>query len=465
MEEKLEIEVEDYVSEIIDLVRSISDDNELVEKLNDYHENDIAQTFERLTSNERIRIYKILDPDKISDVFSYIEDIEDYVKELDVHYMAEILENMDSDDAVDILEDMDEEIQEQITSLMDEEAVEDIELIQSYEDDEVGSVMTTNFIVINNKMSIKEAMKSMIEQAKENDNIGTIYVVDENNKFFGAIDLKDLIIARDTVNLDDLVVTSYPYVNDKEIISDCIERIKDYSEDSIPVLNENDEILGVITSQDIIEVVDDEMGDDYAKLAGLTAEEDLEETLLTSMKKRMPWLIALLFLGMLVSTVVGLFENVVASIALVVCFQSLILDMAGNVGTQSLAVTIRVLMDENLTGAQKFKLVLKECRVGFCNGFILGSLAFLFVGLYIWLLKGNPVVYSFLISMCVGVALLFAMIVSSLVGTVIPMFFHKLGVDPAVASGPLITTVNDLVAVVSYYGLAWLLLIEIFKIV
>lgn len=207
------------------------------------------------------------------------------------------------------------------------------------------------------------------------------------------------------------------------------------------------------------------MGDDYAKLAGLTAEEDLKETTFQSMKKRLPWLIALLALGIIVSTVVGVFESVVAVLPIVICFQSLILDMAGNVGTQSLAVTIRVLMDEELTTLQKVGFVFKEVRVGLCNGLFLGSITFLFVGLYIWLFKKVSPDSAFLISGCVGLALMVAMMVSSLVGTLIPMFFHKIKVDPAVASGPLITTVNDLVAVVTYYGLAWILLLNVFKLV
>jgi magnesium transporter len=197
----------------------------------------------------------------------------------------------------------------------------------------------------------------------------------------------------------------------------------------------------------------------------LTAEEDLNETLKESIKKRLPWLIILLFLGIVVSSVVGMFETVVAVIPIVMCFQSLILDMAGNVGTQSLAVTIRVLMDENLTGAKKFHLAIKEMRVGFFNGLLLGGVSFVFIGLYIWLFKANPLTHAFIISGCVGFSLMVAMVISSLVGTLIPMFFHKIKVDPAVASGPLITTVNDLVAVVTYYGLAWLLLIEILHLV
>lgn len=232
-----------------------------------------------------------------------------------------------------------------------------------------------------------------------------------------------------------------------------------------PVLREDRTIVGIITAQDIVEVVDEEMGDDYAKLAGLTAEEDLKETTIESMKKRLPWLIVLLFLGMAVSSVVGIFETVVAVLPIVMCFQSQILDMAGNVGTQSLAVTIRVLMDENLTTTQKMGLVVKEMRVGFSNGLFLGILAFLFIGLYVFLFKHNPLGQAFLISGCVGMALLVAMVISSMVGTLIPMFFHKIKVDPAVASGPLITTVNDHVAVITYYGLAWLLLINVMQMI
>ena len=178
------------------------------------------------------------------------------------------------------------------------------------------------------------------------------------------------------------------------------------------------------------------------------------------MKKRLPWLIILLFLGMAVSSVVGLFENVVAVLPIVICFQSLVLDMAGNVGTQSLAVTIRVLMDENLTGKQKFQLVVKEVKTGSLNGILLGVMALLCLGIYVHFFKGYTWIGAFGISGCVGVSLLVAMAISSAVGTVIPMFFHKIKVDPAVASGPLITTVNDLVAVVTYYGMAWLLLIR-----
>jgi magnesium transporter len=257
--------------------------------------------------------------------------------------------------------------------------------------------------------------------------------------------------------------------SDDEITEDCIERLKDYSENSIPVLDNSNRLLGVITSQNIIEAVDDEMGDDYAKLAGLTAEEDLNEPIKASIKKRIPWLITLLFLGLIVSSAIGIFEDkVVALLPIIAVFQSMVFDMAGNTGTQSLAVTIRVLMDEGVDRKQKAKLVFKEVRVGFCNGLILGSAAFVVVGLYILAFKRPEMLnmplaqYAFTISGCIAFSLFIAMIIASLVGTTIPMVLHKIGIDPAVASGPMITTVNDLIATMVYYGLALALLINAF---
>ena len=449
-----------YVEELLEILRGSLAADELQDQISDYHESDIADAFEQLTEEERKRLYPLLGSEWIAEIFTYIEDPDEYLKELDLGQAAQVLSYMDSDDAVDVLDELDDTTQEKLVGMMDEESSHDIKMLQSYEDDEVGSLMTTNFIVIHENLTIRQAMRELIRQAGENDNISTVYVIDKNDQFYGAIDLKDLIIAREKDALEDIISTSYPYVTDHEKIDDCIEQIKDYAEDSIPVLTEDKQLIGVITAQDLVEVVDDAMGEDYAKLAGLTAEEDLEETTTESMKKRLPWLVILLFLGLAVSTVVGVFETVVAVLPIVMCFQSLILDMAGNVGTQSLAVTIRVLMDENLTAGEKVGLVFKEMKVGFFNGLFLGIMAFIFIGLYIWLLKGNPVVHAFVISGCVGFSLMAAMVISSLVGTLIPMFFHKIKIDPAVASGPLITTVNDLVAVVIYYGLVWILLIH-----
>lgn len=461
--ENEEIMAPDYVQELVELIRSGESEETIAEQIDNYHDNDIASALDELNDYERKKLYQILGIERVSEVFAYLDDVGKYLDELELEKAADIIENMDADDAVDVLEEVDEETRKQLIELMDEESKEDINLIRSYDEDEIGSKMTTNYIEISRKLSIKQAMRELIAQAEENDNITTIYVKDDDNSFYGAINLKDLIIARNYVELDSLISQSYPYVRDHEQIADCIERLKDYAEDSIPVLNETNELIGVITAQDIVEVVDDEMGADYAMLAGMTEEAELEESVLESIKKRLPWLVVLLALSMCVSTITGLFESVISQLAIIVSFQSLILGMSGNVGTQSLAVTIRVLIDENLEAKQKFGMMFREMRVGFSNGLILGLLSFVFIGMYIWLIKGKTPEYAFAISACVGIALMLAMTISSLVGTVVPIFFHEIKVDPAVASGPLITTVNDLVAVVTYYGFAWLLLIKVLQ--
>lgn len=451
-----------YVNELLAIIKGNFTENELKKKIANYHEKDIADALTHLTEQERKRVYGILGAKNVAEIFTYIDDVEKYFGELSLEKAVKVVSFMDSDEAVDLIESLDKDKREELVNNLQGSLKIDIKKILSYDEEEIGSYMTTNYICIHNDLTIGKAMKELIKQAGDNDNISTIYVVDENNKYFGAIDLKDIILARENDELIGIISQSYPYVLEYDKIDDCMDKILEYSEDSIPVLMENGEIVGAITSEDIVELVDDEMGEDYAKLGGLTAEEDLKEPLLESSKKRLPWLVILLFLGMAVSSVVGMSETVVAILPIVICFQSLVLDMAGNVGTQSLAVTIRVLMDEKLTGKEKLMLLIKEVKVGLLNGMILGIMALFFLGIYIHIFKGYTFGNAFLISGCVGISLLVAMVISSMVGTVIPMFFSKIKIDPAVASGPLITTVNDLVAVVTYYGLALVFLINIF---
>ncbi len=453
-------ELQGVLLQLYELIEQDIPDAELAESLSDYHEGDIADIYPKLSEEARKRLARVLSPDVLSDVFSYLENAEDYIEDMDTEHAADIIECMDADDAVDLLDELEEDTRDEIIKLLDDEAAEDIKLINSYEDDAVGSRMTTNFILVKSDMSIKAAMKSMVEQAAENDNVSTIYVENADGTYCGAINLRDLIVARHNIPLDDIIMTSYPSVYATENIEECIDRLKDYQEDSIPVLGAKNEVLGVITSTDLIEAVDDQLGDDYAKLAGLTSEDDMKEPIHRSIVKRIPWLLVLFFLGLGVSAVVGSFEKVISSLPFIVSFQSLVLDMAGNVGTQSLAVTIRVLSDERITARQTFKLLWKESRVGLILGLLLGSLSCVLVGAYLCI-TGTAANTAFLTSGCIGIALLVAMILSSFFGTIIPVFFKKIRIDPAVASGPLITTINDLIAVVTFSGLAWLLIINL----
>ncbi|EGC02808.1 magnesium transporter [Ruminococcus albus] len=453
----------DYEGEIISIIRSNDSPRVMLKKLEDYHGNDLAGVMADLSQQERKKVFRVCSGDMLAEVFEYLEenDAGAYLNEMDLKKAAAVVSLLETDTAVDVLREIEREKRSLIIDALSPEVRKEISLIASFDEDEIGSRMTTNCIIITDDLSVKQAMSELVRQAEENDNITTIFVVDENEEFYGAIDLKELITARSTRTLESLIMTSFPYVYANEEIGECIEKLKDYSEDLIPVLDNSSRLLGVITAKSLIEVVDDEMGEDYVMFAGLTAEEDLQEPLKESMKKRLPWLLVLLGLGLLVSGVVGAFEKVISQLTLIMAFQSLILDMAGNVGTQSLAVTIRVLTDENLTFGQKMHLVAKETRVGLSNGILLGILSFAAVGLYIMIFKHRAAGFSFAVSGCIGISLMLAMLISSAVGTLIPLFFKKIKVDPAVASGPLITTVNDLVAVVTYYGLSWVLLLNV----
>lgn len=449
----------DYAAQIAEIVRSNLTPKRIADRVADFHENDIAAALALLKKEERAKLCSVLDTQMLADVLAYSEARADYIGELAIRRRVAVLSALEPAAAAEYLHPLEKQERNMLLDLMDADIRKELLLISSFGEDEIGSKMTTNYISVHAGIGVRQAMKELVDQAAENDNISTTYVVDDDGTLMGAIDLKDLIVAREGTSLEAITMASYPYVYAEEPIDECIERIKDYSEDSIPVLDSQNRLTGVLTAQDITRLVDDEMGDDYAKLAGLAAEEDLQEPLKKSIAKRLPWLVVLLGLGLVVSGVVGLFEKVVASLTLVVCFQSLILDMAGNVGTQSLAITIRVLMDEHLTRKQKLYLVAKEARIGLYNGVILGALSFVLIGVYL-MLKGNAAQLAFSVSACTGIALLVSMVLSSVAGTAIPLLFKKLNIDPAVASGPLITTVNDLVAVVTYYGLAWLLLIQ-----
>lgn len=451
----------DYKNEVLEIVRSNLAPKLMAEKLMSYHENDIAQAMESMGRDGRRRLFSVLDSQVLADVLEYSDHRAEYISELGIRKKIEVLSHLEATAIVEQLHLLGKDERNTLLELMDAELRREVMLLSSFDQDEIGSRMSTNYVSIGSGLSVRQAMRSLIDQAAENDNISTIYVVDDDLTLAGAIDLKDLIIAREGTALQSVTKSSYPYVYANEQIEDCIERLKDYSEDSFPVLDTDNKLIGVLTSQDITRLVGDELGEDYVRLAGLFAQEDLREPLSKSIGKRLPWLVILLGLGLVVSSVVGAFEGVVAQLPLIISFQSLILDMAGNVGTQSLAVTIRVLMDEKLSPAEKLRLVFKEGRVGLANGLILGLMSFVFIGLYLVLLKSQPGALAFPVSICTGVALTVSILLSSVTGTVVPLVFKKLKVDPAVASGPLITTLNDLVAVVTYYGLAWLLLINI----
>ena len=447
----------DFSDELLEKIRTVKNSVKLKEELEKYHANDIANALPLLTETERKRLYSVLGDEAVSEIFAYLDDPDEYINELSAEKAADIVENMDADDAVDLLDELDEDKKREIIELMEEDSAEDVKLISQYDDDEIGSEMTTNYIDIKSDFSVKQAMDSLVKQAAENDNISTVYVTEENDVFYGAIDLRDLVIARSTTPLSDVIATSYPYLYAHEKISDCLERIKSYAEDSLPVLDSDNRLIGALTSANVVDVVDDEMSEDYAKLAGLSGDEEEDDGVLKSLVKRLPWIFALLVMSLGVSAVIGLFENVIATLPLIVFFQSLVLDMGGNSGTQSLAVTLQEISDERKI--KPAKIIFRETRVAFLGSLVLAVLAFVLLGVYMLVFKAQPPANAFATSACISGALIAAMTVSGCCGAAIPLLFKKLKVDPAVASGPLITTINDFISAIAFYGIAWFFLI------
>lgn len=461
--EEKELISRDYLKEIIDILTSDKSDEEKKEMLLQYHESDIADVLDELKDDERAELYKILGTEAFGEVILYSDDIEEIVEEIKPEVLADILETMDADDALDVLEELDEDLYKEVVGLIeDEEVKEDIKILSQYSDDVIGSEMTNNFITISVNDSVKSAMKKVIKQASENDNVSTIFVLNDNDLFYGVLELRDLIIARDGDDLHKIIKTNYPYFKDEDKIVDVVPQIRDYSLDSYPIINNEGYLVGIVTHDDALDVTYEEFEDDYAKLAGISEEEKADEGLFKSVKKRIPWLVILLVLGLAQSFLMTGFEVVVAGLPIIVFFQTLVLGMSGNTGTQSLAVTIR-----SLSSYDQKKIVLKtlfrELRIGFINGICLSILAFIFVFSFLKLTNQGVVLEKFNLqeglkaASIVGLALLMSMTVSSFVGAIVPIIFKKMKIDPAVASGPFITTINDLTALIIYYSLAAIL--------
>ena len=443
----------DFYAEIINLIVNSVDDESLIDDLNQYHASDIADAFVGLSDEQLVRLYDILPKELLADIITYIEDKERYLELMENEDVAEMLDNMESNDAAEVLEELDEEDIEEINTLVEPETLEDIQLVASYDDDVLGSLMSTDYIMIKSTSTIKEAMKSVIREANDVENINIIYVVDETEKYLGIISLRDLIRARSTDDINDIIKSNYPVLYDYSLVDEIERDILDYELESYGVLDKDGKLIGIVNDETLIDLLEEDYKEDYAMLAGISEIEDTSEPIYKSVLKRLPWLAFLLVIGLFVSLLTSSFENVIKDLITVVFFQSLILGMAGNTGTQSLAVTISKINDDEKKIA---KVILRELLTGFVNGLIIAVLGFGLV-LGFLLLRNNTFDVSLKTSLSVSISLVISMSIASFLGAFVPYVLSKLKVDPAVASGPFITTVNDIVAIVIYYSLATLL--------
>ena len=400
-----------------------------------------------LRNEERQQLYRYLSPKELADLFDGIEeeqeDVEQLLKEMDSSYAADMLTYMFTDNAVDTLNQLDKKDVAMYLSIMDPESAKEIKNLLHYEDDTAGSIMTTEYVAIAADQTIKSAMAYLKEAAADAEIIYYIFVVDEGGYLVGVISLRDLIVNDEDVLIRDVMSERVIAVKVGDDQEDVANTMRDYDFLAVPVTDYKNRMLGIVTVDDIIDVIDEEATADYSGLAGVDVEE-VAENPFHAAKKRLPWLITLLFLGMSTATLIGHYESLVSEASILAVFISLITGTAGNAGTQSLAVAVRRLALQE-DDRSFIRLILSELLTGIITGLITGLTIMLIVG--IWK-------HNFTLGFVIGMAMLCAITVANLAGSLIPMLMDKLGFDPAVASGPFITTLSDLTSVLIYFSIA-----------
>lgn len=407
-----------------------------------------GQFYQSIDEEERKQVYNYLSPKELADMFDVIEEdnenMKDYIAEMRPNYAAEMLSEMYTDNAVDLLNMLDKSQKAKYLSLMSSEDAGEIKELLHYEDDTAGSIMTTEFVSIVANQTVRSAMYVLKNQADVAETIYYVYVVDQENHLVGVISLRDLIVNDDDTMISDVLSERVISVHVGDDQEDVAQTIRDYDFLALPVTDYDDHLLGIVTVDDIIDVIDDEAASDYSGLAGVNVEE-VSENPIKAASKRLPWLITLLFLGMSTATLISHYEELVSEASILAVFISLITGTAGNAGTQSLAVAVRRLAISDEKDNSFGRLILSEVLTGLVTGAVTGVAIFIVVG--VWQ-------HNFPLGFVIGMAMLCAITVANLAGSLIPMLMDKLGFDPAVASGPFITTLSDLTSVLIYFNIA-----------
>jgi magnesium transporter len=407
-----------------------------------------GQFYQSVGEFDRKQIYSYLSPKELADMFDVIEEdnenMKDYLAEMRPSYAAEMLSEMYTDNAVDLLNMLDKSQKAKYLSLMSSEDAGEIKELLHYEDDTAGAIMTTEFVSIVANQTVRSAMYVLKNQADVAETIYYVYVVDQENHLVGVISLRDLIVNDDDTMISDVLSERVISVHVGDDQEDVAQTIRDYDFLAVPVTDYDDHLLGIVTVDDIIDVIDDEAASDYSGLAGVNVEE-VSENPIKAASKRLPWLITLLFLGMSTATLISHYEELVSQASILAVFISLITGTAGNAGTQSLAVAVRRLAVSDEKDNSFTRLILSEVLTGLVTGAITGLAIFIVVG--VWQ-------HNFPLGFVIGMAMLCAITVANLAGSLIPMLMDKLGFDPAVASGPFITTLSDLTSVLIYFNIA-----------
>lgn len=450
-------------NEIYQLIKTEKRINTLEAKLAKYHAYDIAMALNLMDKEERNRLYSHLSLRKLALVFEQIDEEKAsvFISELEKPLAVNVLEEMEKDDAIDILQELPKEDSMELIGLMDEDDRDRIRKLARYTESTAGSEMNDSFLTLHEEMDVKSAMKKLVHSADDTEMIDWLFVVDDNNLLVGVLDIKTLIVARQPKKIKAIMDTNFRSVHVEDDIEEVVKAIQRYDTVAMPVLNDYGEIEGIITIYDALDIIDEEAFDDYSKLAALPNEEGLDDSAFKNAKNRFVWLGLLLILNLFVTIIFALFDDTIAQIVTLIMFQPLILGMAGNVGTQALAVTVLGISKETLHEKLDIKEhILKEMGVALLNGLVLSALAFgiAYVRLVIFPIGASE---PLLISMVVGFSVLASLVLSSLFGSSIPLILNHFNIDPAIASGPFITTLNDILALVIYFGLASMIILPL----
>ncbi|MFC4353643.1 magnesium transporter [Chryseomicrobium palamuruense] len=419
------------------------------DKFMELHPYDQSVFFDKATPEQRKTIFTFLSPEEVADIFEANNfDDEEYqglLEEMDPSYAADMLANMYADNAVDVLNELDKDQVVSYLSMMDAESAQEIKDLLHYEEYTAGSIMTTEYVSIPQSSTVRSAMTILRNEAPKAETIYYLFVVDDDHFLTGVISLRDLIIAEEDTLIKDIMNDRVVSVLVSEDQEEVARMMKDYDFLALPVVDHRKYLLGIITVDDIIDVLDEEASDDYSKLAAVSDMDTFDKSPFQAAKKRLPWLLILLFLGMFTANIIGVFEETLDQVALLAVFIPLIAGMAGNSGTQALAVAVRGIATGDIEEESKLKLLFREAGTGLITGVTSGILVVFLV--YFW--KGD-----FLIGLLVGAAISSSIIVATIAGSFIPLLIHRMNIDPAVASGPFITTINDIISILIYLGLA-----------
>ena len=442
----------EIIQEISQLI-SNKKNKEIKKKVKEIHYADLAEIINELNFQESIYLIKLIDSDKTSDVLTELdEDVREKILErLSVKEIAGEIKELDSDDAADILSELSDEKQEKVISLIkDENITDNIRELLNYEEDSAGGLMAKELISVNENWSVLTCLREIRKQAKDITRVHSIYVLNKKKVLIGRLSLKDLITSPSKSKIKEIYIPKVVFVNVNDSADEVAKLMSKYDLEAIPVVNNKTELLGRITIDDIVDYIKDEAEEDYFLAAGISNDVEADDSILELTKARLPWLILGLFGGLGSVFILESFESIMATKELRALFfyTPLIAAMAGNVGVQSSAIVVQGLANDQIKGSLVSRLI-KEISLTLLNGIILSLIIIIF---------GLLINQSLEMSITISVSMILVIIVAALIGTSVPIILEKFGIDPAIATGPFITTGNDVIGILLFFYIAKIIL-------